>query len=61
MSKTKGQAMRKQKVLGYYVVNAAGEQVAWHKLRRKADKIAVDYSKRLGGVFHVQPEFEEAV
>ena len=48
----------KKKVLGYYVVNAAGEQVAWHKLRAQARKIAVEYSKRFGGVFYTQTEYE---
>jgi hypothetical protein len=52
--------MRKQQILGYYIMNAAGEEVAWHKDRRRAQAIAVDYSKRLGGVFYTQPEYAEA-
>jgi hypothetical protein len=47
------------KPLGYYVVNAAGEQVAWHRTRPGARKIAIDYSKRLGGVFYTKPEYRE--
>ena len=50
--------MRKQKILGFYVVNAAGEQVAWHKTRREASKIAFQMSARLGGIFYTQPEYE---
>jgi hypothetical protein len=52
--------MRKQKVLGYYVVNAAGEQVAWHKLRSEARKIATRMSRQFGSIFYTQPEYEEA-
>jgi hypothetical protein len=53
--------MRQQKVLGYYVLNSAGEQVAFRRLRRDAHKIAVDYSKRLGGVYYLQPEYAEVL
>jgi hypothetical protein len=52
--------MRKGKLLGYYVIDAAGQQVAWHKTRAQARKIALDYSRRLGGIFYTQPEYEEA-
>jgi hypothetical protein len=51
--------MRKQKILGFYIVNAAGEQVAWHKTRREASKIAFQMSARLGGIFYTQPEYAE--
>ncbi len=47
------------KPIGFYVLNAAGEQLAWHKTRAGARKIAVDYSKRLGGVLYTRPEYAE--
>jgi hypothetical protein len=52
--------MSNRKIIGWYVLDAAGQQVAWHKLRSEARKIAVDYSKRLGGVFYTAPEVEAA-
>ena len=47
------------KPIGFYVLNAAGNQVAWHATRQGARKIAIDYSKRLGGVFYTKPEYRE--
>ena len=47
------------KPIGFYVIDAAGNQVAWHKTRQGARRIAVDYSKRLGGVFYTKPEYRE--
>ena len=47
------------KPIGFYVLNAADEQCAWHKTRAGARKIAVKYSKRLGGVFWIKPEYAE--
>lgn len=52
--------MRKQQILGYYVVNAAGEQVAWHKTRIGARKIAFNMAKLGLGIFYTQPEYAEA-
>lgn len=52
--------MRQRKILGYYIVNAAGDQVGWHVDRRRAQAMAVDYSKRLGGIYFTQPEYAEA-
>jgi hypothetical protein len=52
--------MRKQKPLGYYVVNAAGEQCAWHKTRAGARQIAVQMSRKTGSIFYTQPEYAEA-
>lgn len=50
--------MRQQHILGYYVVNAAGQQVAWHKVRREAQKIALRLAASHGGIFYTQPEYE---
>jgi len=47
-----------RKILGFYVIDAAGNQVAWHKTRREASKIAFQMSARLGGIFYTQPEYE---
>ena len=54
-------AMRKQKVLGYYVLNSAGEQVAWHKTRAGARKIATSMSIRFPGIFYTVPEYDEVL
>ena len=53
--------MRKQKVLGYYVLNSAGEQVAWHKTRAGARKIATSMSIRFPGIFYTVPEYDEVL
>ena len=51
--------MRKRKILGYYVVNAAGEQMAWHKLRSLAARAAKQLRRHEPTVI-VVPEYEEA-
>ena len=53
--------MRTKTVLGYYVVNSAGEQVAWHKTRAGARKIATQMSLKFPGIFYTQPEYSEVL
>jgi hypothetical protein len=53
--------MRQSKPLGYYVVNSAGEQVAWHKTRAGARKIATQMSLKFPGIFYTQPEYAEVL
>jgi hypothetical protein len=50
-----------RKVLGFYVLNAEGQQVAWHKTRAGARKIATQMSLKFPGIFYTQPEYSEVL
>lgn len=44
-------------IIGWYVIGPANEQVAWHKTRAGARRLAAQYSKRLGVVCYTHPEY----
>ena len=50
-----------RKVLGFYVIDSAGQQVAWHKTRAGARKIAHQMSIKFPGIFYTQPEYSEVL
>jgi DNA primase len=49
-----------RKALGYYVINSAGEEVAWHKTRAGARKICFEMARKHPGIFWTTPQYEKA-
>lgn len=49
-----------RKVIGYYVCDFEGHQVAWHKTKAGARKIALAMARRDLGIFYTQPQYDEA-
>ena len=49
------------KPIGFYVVNAKGEQVAWHKTRSGARQLLEKLARNIPheGPFWTQPEFAQ--
>lgn len=47
-----------RKIIGWYVVSPTGQQIEWHRDRRKAREACFAFSKIMSGVFYLQPEYE---